>query len=86
MMNTIQQLVNGYNLMSQIKDNIPYNNSGSVEVHQHYDSLINIQGNADSATVEDLKKFSKEFLEKSYEYTSRRINQDYRRTGGVRKI
>ena len=86
MMNTIQQLVNGYNLMSQIKDNIPYNNSGSVEVHQHYDSLINIQGNADSATVEDLKKFSKEFLEKSYEYTSRRINQDYRRTGGLRKI
>lgn len=86
MMNTIQQLVNGYNLMSQIKDNIPYNNSGSVEVHQHYDSLINIQGNADSATVEDLKKFSKEFLEKSYEYTSRRINQDYRRTGGLRKV
>lgn len=58
----------------------------SPEIHQHYDSLINIEGSADAATVEDLKRFSQDILEKSYDYTTRRIKQDYVRTGGSRRV
>lgn len=57
-----------------------------VEVTQNYGSLINIEGSADAATVEDLKNMSKDLLEKSYNYTSKRMTQDYARTGGRRKI
>ena len=55
-------------------------------VTQHYDSLIKIEGSADAATVEDLKKFSKDFLQKSYEYTSNQIYKNTRKTGGKRQV
>lgn len=60
--------------------------NGSVDVTQNYGSLINIEGSADAATVEDLKNMSKDLLERSYDYTSKRMTQDYARTGGRRKI
>lgn len=63
----------------------PYESIGNVEIQQQYDSLITIQGSADAATVEDLKRMSKDLLEKSYNYTTKRINQDYVRTGGLRR-
>ena len=59
-------------------------NSG-LSVTQNYGSLINIEGSADAATVSDLKRMSKDLLEKSYNYTSQRIQHDYRRTGGLRR-
>lgn len=59
---------------------------GETHVDQHFDSLIHIDGSADAATVEDLKKISKEILESSYNYTTQRIKQDYVRTGGTRRI
>ena len=60
--------------------------NGSVDVTQNYGSLINIEGSADAATVEDLKRLSSSLLEKSYNYTSRRITQDYVKTGGRRVL
>ena len=57
----------------------------SATVNQSYGSLINIEGNADSVTISELKKFSKQFLEQSYDYTSKRIKQDYVKTGGLRR-
>jgi len=59
---------------------------GTTEINQHYDSLITIEGSADAATVEDLKRLGKDLLEKSYDYTTQRIKQDYYRTGGRRKV
>lgn len=56
-----------------------------LSITQNYGSLINIQGSADAATVSDLKRMSKDLLEKSYDYTSKRITQDYIRTGGLRR-
>lgn len=58
----------------------------NIEVHQHYDALINIEGSADAATVKDLERMSKQLLETSYQYTTNRIRQDNVRTGGLRRI
>ena len=59
---------------------------GAVEVNQHYDSLINIEGSADAATVEDLKRLSKDLLKESYAYTSQKIHEGYLKAGGRRRI
>lgn len=69
-------------------DNAAYGNANAsnIEVNQHYDSLIHIDGSADAATVEDIKRLSSDLLEKTYNYTAKRINQDYVRTGGLRRI
>lgn len=56
------------------------------EVTQHYDALINIEGSADAATVEDLKKLSDNLLEKSYKYTSDKIFKGYMHGGGKRRV
>lgn len=58
----------------------------NIEVHQHYDALINIEGSADAATIKDLERMSKQLLETSYQYTTNRIRQDNVRTGGLRRI
>lgn len=60
--------------------------ANGIEVNQTYGSLINIEGSADAATVEDLKNMSKDLLERSYNYTSKRMTQDYARTGGRRVV
>ena len=54
-------------------------------INQTYGSLVNIEGSADAATVSDLKRMSKDLLEKSYNYTSQRMHKDYLRTGGLRR-
>lgn len=59
---------------------------GSTHIEQHFDALINIEGSADAATVEDLKRISKDLLEKSYKYTSQRIHDGYIKAGGRRAI
>jgi hypothetical protein len=58
----------------------------ATEVSQHFDSLINIEGSADAATVEDLKALSKDILEKSYNYTSEKIYKGYLKSGGKRYV
>ncbi len=55
-------------------------------ITQKFDNMINIQGSADAATVEDLKKFSKDILEDSYKYTSSKIFEGQKRAGGKRRI
>ncbi|MBQ2396106.1 MAG: hypothetical protein II304_03560 [Bacteroidales bacterium] len=80
---------NGYApslVINEIKlPNMP-NDNHNVGVTQYYDSLINIEGSADAATVEDLKKLSKDILEKSYGYTTKRLYKDYIHSGGKRKV
>ena len=60
--------------------------AGNTTINQHYDSLITIEGSADAATVEDLKKFSKDILEQSYNYTSQKIYDGYIKAGGKRVV
>ena len=62
------------------------NGLGAIAITQHYDALINIEGSADAATVSDLQRISQDILEKSYNYTTNRIKQDYIKTGGSRRI
>lgn len=65
---------------------IPEPQAITTEVNQHYDKLINIEGSADAATVEDLKSLSKEIVEKSYAYTSQKIFNGYMHSGGKRNV
>lgn len=65
---------------------IPNSEPRATEVNQHYDSLINIEGSADAATVEDLKALSKDIMEKSYAYTSQKIYSGYMHSGGKRNV
>lgn len=67
-------------IMSAVEEAVKEN------VTQHYDALINIEGSADAATVEDLKALSKDLMEKSYKYTSDKLYNGYIRSGGKRKI
>lgn len=59
---------------------------GSGNVTQTFGNLINIEGSADAATVEDLKALSKNLLEESYKYTSSKIYSGYVRSGGRRTV
>lgn len=83
------------NLMNMAKGIMPMLNQESARmqdyqnhvvnetnIEQHYDSLIHIDGSADAATVEDLKKMTNELLDKSYKYTSKKIHDGYLKSGG----
>lgn len=59
---------------------------GKTEITQNYGSLINIEGSADAATVEDLKNMKKSLLEDSYDYTSKRIYKGHIHAGGKRVV
>jgi len=59
---------------------------GATNVEQYYDSLIHIDGSADAATVEDIKRMTDDLLNKSYEYTSKKIHNGYMKAGGRRSI
>lgn len=66
--------------------NLDTEKSGNMQIVNRYDNLINIEGSADAATVEDLKKFSKDFLKQSYEYTSQKMYEGYIKAGGKRRV
>ena len=82
-----------FNLAQQVKPNTALGKANingltsgaGASITQNYGSLINIEGSADAATVADLKRMSKDLLEKSYNYTSKRMTHDYVRTGGLRR-
>lgn len=68
------------NLVSKLP-NIPKVESPNTVVKQHYDSLINVEGNVDSTVITDLQKFAKTFYQGSYQYTIKEIARDARKNG-----
>ena len=60
---------------------VPNVQSSTPSIEQHYDSLINVEGNVDSTVVTDLEKFAKTFYQGSYKYTVNEIAKDARRKG-----
>lgn len=62
-----------------VQTNIPQNisNAGNVTVTNHYDALLNVEGNVDRDALPGLQ----EILEKSYQYTSKQIVKDARKVG-----
>ena len=52
-------------------------NVGNVTVTNHYDALLNVEGNVDRDALPGLQ----EILEKSYQYTSKQIVKDARKVG-----
>ena len=50
-------------------------------INQHYDSLLNVEGNVDSTVVSDMRKFTESFYKGSYEYTIKEIARDARKVG-----
>ena len=59
---------------------------GGLNVTQHYDSLITIEGSADAATIQDLKNMRKELLDDSYVYTTKMLSKGRIRAGGKRAV
>ncbi|MDE5830429.1 MAG: hypothetical protein K2H53_01760, partial [Clostridia bacterium] len=60
---------------------IPKAQSPITTVEQHYDSLLNVEGNVDSTVVTDLEKFAKTFYQGAYKYTVNEIARDARKKG-----
>ena len=58
--------------------------SPSVNVEQHYDSLLNVSGSVDATVISNLKEFTNDLLEKSYDYTTKKTMKNYYRAGGKR--
>lgn len=50
-------------------------------VNQHYDSLLNVEGNVDSTVISDMKKFSQKMYDGAYQYTIKKIAKDARMSG-----
>lgn len=67
-------------LLGKMPD-IPNTHSSATSIEQHYDSLLNVEGNVDSTVITDLQKFAKAFYQGSYEYTVNEIAKDARRKG-----
>ena len=60
---------------------IPQTNNTSTNIEQHYDSLIQVQGNVDSTVVTDLNKLTKDLYKGAYEYTIKEVTKDARKGG-----
>ena len=62
-----------------VQTNIPQNisNVGNVTVTNHYDSLLNVEGNVDRDALPGLQKI----LEKSYTYTTKKLADEYGKLG-----
>lgn len=66
--------------------NVPVIGTGqNVTIEQHYDSLIHVEGNVDQDVLADLKAYEKDFLDKSYKYTTNMIAKDCQKVGIRRK-
>ena len=52
-----------------------------TSINQHYDSLLNVEGNVDSTVVSDMEKLTKSFYKGAYEYTVKEIVRDARACG-----
>lgn len=60
------------------------NNKPELNVVNNYDSLIRVDGNVDNNVLTELKRYEKEFLNKSRDYTMNYFNGELRK-GGFRK-
>lgn len=62
-----------------VQTNIPQNisNVGNVTVTNHYDALLNVEGNVDRGALPGLQKI----LEKSYTYTTKKLADEYGKLG-----
>ncbi len=52
-----------------------------TSINQHYDSLLNVEGNVDSTVVSDMEKLTQSFYKGAYEYTVKEIARDARKVG-----
>jgi len=77
-------LINKLKSSNNSSVDIVQNSYPSVNIDQHYDALLNVSGNVDSTVISDLKEFTNDLLEKSYDYTSKNIMKNYYRSGGRR--
>lgn len=59
-------------------ENYQVNNNCPVEINVHYDALLNVEGNVDKDALPDLKTI----LEKSYDYNTKRLYNDVRKSHG----
>lgn len=70
--------------MPEVKISMEHPDAGKTDVH--IDMPVTIEGNADESTIKALKDtVQKEFLQKSYEYTSKKIYSGYIHSGGIRR-
>lgn len=69
-------------IMSPILPTI--SNRPELSVVNNYDSLIRVEGNVDNNVLTELKRYEKEFLNKSRDYTMNYFNGELRK-GGFRK-
>lgn len=60
------------------------NNKPELNVVNNYDSLIHVDGNVDNNVLTELKRYEKEFLNKSRDYTMNYFNGELRK-GGFKK-
>ena len=58
-------------------EGIPSSEREAVEINIHYDSMLNIEGNVDKDALPELQGI----LEKSYDYTTKRLYSELRKTG-----
>lgn len=74
--------------IADIKVNVPTSDSDNVNNPVYnIDMPVTIEGNADKETIRALKDaVQKEFLQKSYEYTSDKIYKGYLKSGGKRQM
>lgn len=68
------------NLVDSVQrlENYQVNNNCPVEINVHYDALLNVEGNVDKDALPDLKTI----LEKSYDYNTKRLYNDVRKSHG----
>ena len=60
---------------------IPQTNNTSTNIEQHYDSLIQVQGNVDSTVVSDIDSLAQKLYKGAYEYTIKEVAKDARKGG-----
>ncbi|WP_373219169.1 phage tail tape measure protein [Ruminococcus sp. 5_1_39BFAA] len=68
------------NLIGKLNNRASTGQAGNT-INQHYDSLLNVEGNVDSTVVTDLNKFAKTFYKGAYDYTMKTIAKDARSAG-----
>lgn len=61
--------------------NVDYRGGGVVNIEQHYDSLLKVEGNVDKDALPGLK----ELLEKSYQYNINKMTRECIKTNGIKR-
>ena len=67
----------------QYNDNMNYITQ-NMGVTQNYEALVKVDGNVDSTVISDLEDLSKRWLNDSYKFTSKKLTEEYYKSGGKR--